>query len=413
MTIASGIEKLVVLAIQTAQGTVAEAALATAQYLRRVTSTIDLAKETYQSNEIRPSRQVSDYRHGVESIDGTLNGELSPETYELLMAAILRKDFVAGVADAANTGVASDASGTLTRDDALGSWLEDGFKIGDVVRCSGFTATANNDINLMITVLTDTVMTVIALNGSLLTTESKGQAVTTTVQGMKTWTPVSGHTENWFTIEHNFPDVDLSEVFYDLKPNTMAISLPATGMATIDIGLMGLNHNFLDSAASPYFSSVVAATSNGIVAAVNGVIAVEGTQVALITGIDFDIAANLTNEPVVGSNIKPDLFEGKVVVTGNMSVFFQDATFRDYFENETEVSVACSFTTSDDDDADFLSFSMPRVKMGGSTKDDGEKGIIQTMPFVALFDTNAGADTGATATDTLATTLSIQDSTLS
>lgn len=412
MTIASGIKKLVVLAIQTAQGTVAEADLATARYMRRVTSTLDLTKETYQSNEIRPSRQISDYRHGVESIDGTLNGELSPETYELLMAAILRKDFVAGVADAANSGVASDAAGTLTRDDALGDWLEDGFKIGDVIRCTGFTATANNDINLMITSVTSTVITVVALNGSALTTEAKGQAVTTTVVGKKTWTPTTGHTENWFTIEHNFPDVDLSEVYYDLKPNTMAISLPPTGMSTIDVGLMGLNHNFLESGASPYFSAVLDATSTGIVAAVNGVITVDGVQVALITGINFDYAANLTNEPVVGSNVKPDLFEGKVVVTGSMSVFFQDATFRDYFEDETEVSVSCAFTTSDADDAEFLAFSMPRVKVGGATKDDGEKGIIQTMPFQALFDTGAGGDTGATATDTLATTLSIQDSTL-
>jgi len=96
-----------------------------------------------------------------------------------------------------------------------------------------------------------------------------------------------------------------------------------------------------------------------------------------------------------------------------MSVYFEDDTFRDYFENETEVSVACAFTTNNDGDADFLAFTMPRVKMGGSTKDDGEKGIIQTMPFTALIDVNAGADTGATATDSLETTLSIQDSTLS
>jgi hypothetical protein len=55
---------------------------------------------------------------------------------------------------------------------------------------------------------------------------------------------------------------------------------------------------------------------------------------------------------------------------------------------------------------------MPRVKVGGAGKDDGEKGIVQTMPFTALFDTGAGADKGATATDSLATTLSIQDSTV-
>jgi acyl-CoA reductase-like NAD-dependent aldehyde dehydrogenase len=55
---------------------------------------------------------------------------------------------------------------------------------------------------------------------------------------------------------------------------------------------------------------------------------------------------------------------------------------------------------------------MSRVKVGGVSKNDGEKGLIQSLPFTALFDTGAGPATGATATDHLATTLSIQDSTL-
>jgi hypothetical protein len=58
-----------------------------------------------------------------------------------------------------------------------------------------------------------------------------------------------------------------------------------------------------------------------------------------------------------------------------------------------------------------MAFSMPRVKVGGAGKDDGEKGIIQTMPFVALFNTT-GATNATGAVSTLATTLSMQDSTL-
>jgi len=50
MSTASGVEKKVVLAPQAAKGTCAVANLATAQYLRRVTSSMNLTKETYQSN---------------------------------------------------------------------------------------------------------------------------------------------------------------------------------------------------------------------------------------------------------------------------------------------------------------------------------------------------------------------------
>ncbi len=412
---ASGIEKKVILAPQATKGTCPAASLATAQYLRRVTSSLNVTKETYQSNEMRADRQISDFRHGVQSIEGSISGELSPGTYSKLMAAILRKNFVAGVVDTANTGVAAantaTATGTFTRDDENGSWITDGFKVGDVVRCSGWTEANNNGHNFFITALTGTVMTVTGIDGVGPTTEAKGDAITTTVTGKKTWTPQSGHTEDWFAIEHNYSDVDLSEVFYDLKVNSMAVKLPATGISTIEFGLMGLNYANKAAVDSPYFTSVLAASTSGVLAAVNGALYVQGTKIALLTGLDFDVAANLSSEAVVGSNVKPDIFDGRVAVKGNMTVFFEDATFRDYFLNETEVSINCVFTDKNDKAANFLAFTMPRVKVGGASKDDGEKGLVQTMPFVALF--NPNGDDGTTCTvNTLATTLSVQDSTL-
>lgn len=417
MSIAEGISKKVILAPQVSQGTVAVESLATAQYMRRVTSGIDLSKETYQSNEIRTDQQMADFRHGVRSSDGPLSGELSPGTYNLLMAAILRKDFVAapvgGPESDVEAAVVSGASATFTSA-VTGTFLQDGIKVGDVGRWTGWTTTgdANNARNFLVTAVVDLIITGIFLDGDPAAAKIAGDEVTFTGVGKKTWVPPTAHTNDFFSIEHNFSDIDLSEVFYDLKPNTMSFSLPPTGISTVDIAFMGLNYNALDSAGSPYFTAVLPTSETGVLAAVNGVVSVEGTKIALLTGLTIEIAANLTSEPVVGSNVKPGLFNGKVMVTGSMTVFFEDATFRDYFDNETEISIAAAFTTNNDGDADFLAFTMPRVKVGGSTKDDGEKGIIQTMPFTALVDINAGADTGATATDSLETTMSIQDSTL-
>ncbi len=417
MATASGIEKKLILAPQAAKGTCAVANLATAQYLRRVTSSLNLVKETYQSNEIRSDRQVGDFRHGVQSIEGSLAGELSPGTYNLLIAAILRKAWVAapigGPESDITAAVTTGASGTFTSA-ATATFLTDGLKVGDVIRWTGMTGAkaSNNARNFLITALTQLVMTGTMLDGLPVVAGTGVDANTATGVGKKLWTPQTGHTEDWFSIEHNFSDVDLSEVFWDCKVNTMAVKLPASGLATIDFGMMGLNHTNYAAGNAPYFSAVLAAATGGVLAAVNGALYVQGTKIALLTGLDFDVAGNLSAEPVVGSNVKPDIFDGRVVVKGNMSVFFEDATFRDYFENETEVSLNAVFTTDNTPTAGFLAFTMPRAKVGGASKDDGEKGIIQTMPFVALFNTNGGADTGATATNALATTLSIQDRTL-
>jgi len=418
MATASGIEKKLVLATQGTQGTIPIAALATAQYLRRVTSNLDLSKETYQSNEMRADRQVGDMRHGVRSIDGTISGELSPGTYDDLHAAILRRAWTAGavggpesdVTAAATTG----ASGTFTSA-ATATFITDGLKIGDVIRWTGWTTTGvtNNTHNFLITALTETVITGTMLDGVAVAAKTAGDAVTATVVGKKTWVPSTAHTETWFAIEHNYSDIDLSEVFIDCKVNSISFKLPASGMATTDMAMMGLDMQDFSGGNAPYFTAPLAASNTGVLAAVNGALYIQGTKVALLTGLDFDISSNLTSEAVVGSNVKADIFDGRISVKGNMTVFFEDATFRDYFIDETEISINCAFTTSNDANADFLAFSMPKVKVGGASKDDGEKGIIQTMPFVALYNSDGStAATGATAETTLATTISIQDSTL-
>ena len=418
MAIAAGVAKKLILAPQATKGTCAVANLATAQYLRRVTSSLNVVKETYQSNEIRADRQIADFRHGVQSIEGSLSGELSPGTYRHLMSAILRKAWVAAPASGAESDVAAavttGAAGTFTSA-ATATFLTDGLKVGDVIRWTGWTTTGvgNNARNFLITALTQTVMTGVMLDGLPIAAKIAGDAVTATGVGRKVWTPTTGHTENWFSLEHNYSDLDLSEVFYDVKVNSMGIKLPPSGISGIDFGLMGLNYSNKAAGDSPYFTAVLPAATGGALAAVNGALYVQGVKVALLTGLDINVAANLSSEAVVGSNVKPDILDGRVLVTGNMTVYFEDATFRDYFINETEVSVSAAFTTNNTATADFIAFTMPRVKVGGGGKDDGEKGIVQTMPFTALFDTTAGADTGATATKSLATTLSIQDSTVS
>lgn len=419
MSIASGIAKKLVIGKQSAKGTICAPDLATAQYLRRTSSTLDLKKDTYQSSEMNASRQIKDFRHGVKSVDGTIAGEFSVGTYQSFISSILRKAWTAGVSmDVAGTdncaaATTSGAAGTFTRDDVDGSWIADGFKVGDVVSFTGWDspAEANNNHYMLITALSATVMTVVTLDGVAVVTRAKGDSVACSVVGKKCWIPATGHTEDWYTIEHNYSDLDMSEVFYDCKINSMAIKLPATGMSTIDFAIMGLNNTNVSGASAPYFTAVLAESTGGCLAAVNGAVYVAGSAVALITGMDISIAGNLSSDAVIGSNTKPDIFDGRIVVTGNMTVYFQDATFRDYFINETEVSVNAVFKATSAANSPFVAISMPRVKVGGASKDDGDKGLIMTMPFQALYDTTGDDGTNLTA-DTLATTISIQDSSL-
>lgn len=378
-----------------------------AQLLRRVSSDLDLRKQTYESSEIRTDYQVADFRHGVRSVEGRISGELSPLTYEALFAAAVRKAWAAtsALTSLSITVAASGSQWTLTR--GSGSYLTDGVKIGDVVRLTaGSFDAANLDNNLLVVDLDATVATVVTLNGSSLVAEGPISSATMSVPGKRVFVPATSHTDDSFSIEHWFSDISQSELFRGCKVMNAAVNLPATGIATVDFGFMGKD---VTTATSAYYTSPTAATTTGVVAAVNGVVRYGSGKVANITGLNFTIDGAMSANPVVGSNTYPDIFEGRVSVTGQFTAYFEDATYRDAFLNETEVSITVAMTTSNADDAPFIAFTFPRCKLGGTSKSDGGTGgIVQTVPFTALVKTTGGSGTASEAT-----TIVVQDSAVS
>lgn len=407
MAVSTGVAKKLKYKVESVYGTVPAASAS--QSLRRVTSDINLSKETYQSNEIREDYQVSDFRHGVRSVEGTINGELSPGTYKDFIAAALRQAWqtqaTTGAIITVTSAVTAGAAGTFTR--SAGSYITDGFKVGDVVYWSGWATTGvpNNSHNFLITALSATVMTGTMLDGVAVGAKAAGDSVTGVVRGKKTWVPLTGHTDLSYSIEHYYSDTVLSEVFSGCKVSKLDFQLPATGMATMGIGIMGQN---ITTAGAEYFTSPTAQTTSGVLAAVNGALYVSGVAIATVTGMNFTVESNMNSEAVIGSNTKANIFPGRVTVSGQFTAQFETATLRDLFINETEASIAAVFTTANTATADFIAIVMSRIKTGGASKDDGEKGIIQTIPFTALLDTAGGT---ATTLTTLKTTISIQDST--
>lgn len=401
MAQASGLFKQVAYKAETTYGT---AAVGTGgQLLRRVSSDLSLTKQTYQSNEIRPDQQVSDFRHGVRSVDGTISGEFSPKTYSDFIGAALRRDFAAVTA---LTGLSITIAGTapaytLTR--AAGSFLADGIKRGDVVRLSAGTFNAANaNKNLLVTAVTATVLTVRVLNGTTLVAEGPIASATVSLPGKKTFAPTSGHTNKSFTLEHWFADVPTSEVFTGCQPTKVDLSLPATGLATISVGMTGKD---IATATTQQMTAPTAAGTQGIFAAVNGAVLVGGVAVADITGLTLNISSDRTGDAVVGANTISTRFPGRVMVSGQFTAYFSDATYRDAFINESEVEIVFALTSDNTAASEFVTVAMPRVKLNGSSKSDGDGGIIQTVPFMALLPTTGGAGVANELS-----TLSIQDS---
>ena len=384
---ASGVFKQLTYKAEVTYGTAPAAA--SAQSLRRVTSDLSLTKDVYQSNEIRFDQQVQDMRHGVRRVAGTLNGELSPGTYKDFVAAALRRDFTAGVAIAALSVTIAGSGPTYTVTRAAGDFLTGGIKRGDVVRLSvGTLNAANINKNLLVTAVTATVLTVRVLNGVAMAAEGPIASTTVTVVGKKTFVPSTGHTNQSLSIEHWFADIAQSEVHTGCQPTTLDLQLPPTGLATIGIGIVGQNVN---TATAQYFTSPTAATTTGLTASVNGLVLINGAAVAVLTGLTLQIQSARSGDPVVGSNVVPTQFPGRIMASGQATAYFEDATLRDAFLNETEMEIVVVLASDNTATAKFIGFTLPRCKLGGSSKSDGEAGIMQTIPFTALLPITGGS----------------------
>jgi len=376
-----------------------------AKSIRRVTGDFNLIKDAYESNEIRTDQQTADYRHGVRSAEGSISAELSPGSYADFIASVVARDWTtAGTATGLTLAVASSGTNfTLTR--STGSYLTDGFRVGQVVRITAGTGAdpANLNNNLLIVSMTATVLTVQVLSRISLVVQASITAAAMSAVGKTTYVPLSGHTNDSFTFENWYSDINQSEVFTGLKPNSIAVSLPATGLVTADIGFMG--KNLEQTGTTRYFTSPTAAGTTGIFAAVQGALIVNGTAGACVTSADFTIDRNMEAAQCVGSNFASEIFTGRITASGNLSAYFSDGTLRDYFANETPVTLVMALTTSTEKNADVMTFVFGRVKLNSATIADQATGLVQSIAFTALLNSD-------TATGLEATTVQVQDTTL-
>jgi hypothetical protein len=402
MTIAQGTSKQTRFKRQSAKGSLA--GTSDGQILRRESSTFELAKETYNTaNEITSKKQLLSSRHGVKIINGSLRGILSPGTYSDPISAILRRDFAAVSAiTGASITIAGSGPYTVTR--AAGSFLTDGIKIGMVVRLTaGSFNAANLDKNLLVTAVTALALTVTVLNGSTLTAEGPIASATVSVPGKVTYVPESSHTNIYYTIEEWYSDASISERNLDVKFTEANISLPGSGNAMIDLTAIGLDQS---KDASAYFTSPAAETTTDALAAANGALLVNGTAQGTVTDLTININGNGTAaDGVVGTNIRPDVFNGKVMVTGSFTIYFEGGTIPDLYRDETETTLLSALTAGSAADADFVTFTISKMKLNSSTPDDAETGLKRTYNFEGVYNSAGGASLANTAT-----TLQVQDS---
>lgn len=348
------------------------------QRIRDVSFSVNLQKEAYQSEERRSDRMRQDVRHGYRSVTGDIVGELSQQSWDDFIQAIMGGTWATG-ASAPFTSVASNsATNRITVGSADFPTL--GVRVGDV-----FSVTASPAVpgltDRYFTALSVGVSTIEVEPGTIGTTATASAVVA--VAGRKVGI---GTTYRSFTIERWLTDRSLYQQFRGVRHNQMTISIPASGLVGVTFSVIGQNGTGFSSTSAA--SAYTATPQTTPFAAVNGELYEGGAVLGLVTAAEITVNNNMAGPQVVGTNLTPDLLFGRFAdVSGTITVLFTNADMHNKFVNETESTLIIRLQNKDtfDSTTEFVNLVLPRIKYSGGDVDDSpDTGITVTMPFVAL-----------------------------
>lgn len=352
---------------------------------RRVSSSLALNKATFQSQEARLDRNISDFRHGLRTVNGDIVGEVSVGAWD---------DFIeAGMGGSWDTEIVIDDSDVTSIAASSGTWtvgsgslLTEGLRVGDVINFgSTLSESGNNNKNFIITdIPTATTMTTFPAPADM----SADSTFTLTRKGEKVLIGGTGDAIKSFTIEQGYLNITQYEIFKGMTVGNLAFALTSEGMLGITCGFLGLDKDPFTQ--TPLDASPTPVPSNPILAALNGALVIDSSEVAVITGLNITLNNNHTSNAVVGRNISPAVFRGSANVSGNFTAFFENATIPDAFDNETILSLHSLIEEPTGTIPGYMRLSMGAIKLGGATKTiAADGGVLIDYPFQALLPATA------------------------
>lgn len=268
------------------------------QTLRHTGTTLGLSKNTTLSEELRADRQIRNFRHGTKQVGGDISTELSYETFNDLIEAVL-----------------------------LGTW---------------------------------------------------GAGPTPVLK--------AGTTRRSFTIVRQFSDLDPGEGpihrFEGVEFDTWNLSLVPDGIVQSTFGIVGRRQN-TPVDAFPIGSTFPPASTKDPFDSFTGAIEEGGSPIAIVTEIAFTLENAIQARFVIGSDetIRPMI--GRSNLSGQMTVYFEDAILLSKFIDETSSTLKFTLVKG----ADNYEFFMPRITYNAGQPDvQGQSAVTLTMPFQALYD---------------------------
>lgn len=348
--------------------------------LRFNTSKLDYTLEGFTSDEVRQDRQIRDFRLGMKGVSGSLDIEQSVGSHDALYEGALAGAWTAGTPVAGCTTIAGNK---IHR--ASGSWITDGYLVGDVIDTTLFGVSGHNG-RCRISAVTAADLTINSTAGAAfaktIANGDTGGTVTLAGKRLK-----CGTTLKTYCIEESFNDIVQFRLFKGVAVNEMEIKLQPKAIAMATFTFIGQDTEPFQG--TQFAGSYSAGSNSAPLDAFSGGLWEGGAASSLVTGLNIKLANGRTAEGVIGSRVTPAIFEGRANITGSATVFFQDATAYNKFVTETQTSI--DILMVDVNGTDFLRVVVPACKFSTGKIDPKAEGPIPiTMDFQSIVDTVSG-----------------------
>lgn len=324
-----------------------------------------LSKQAIESIEVRQDGLSTRGRHGSQRTNAQYNGEYSLAAFDDLLAAIMRANWSAADLTVTQATMTSVTTQTNSITAAAGSWITQGLRVGDVVQATGLPDAANNSKNLRITALTATVMTVAE---TLVVNASPDTTFSIIRKGRVLINPAAGSLiKTYFTFEDHEFAIDSSEIFSDCVVGTVGLTAAPDSLVNWTLGVLGTGKFSTATGASAPSLTTPTQTTAVPMAATEMTLRLGSADVVDITAFDLSLDLQPSAPPVIGV-YAPDVFQGSLMVSMNLTFLRQDLLKVADFLAETQQSAHILITENEVEPKDFLSIYVPNFTLGSVDK---------------------------------------------
>ena len=348
--------------------------------LRHTSCALALAKETFQSAELRSDRQITDFRHGNQKPAGNIGIEISYGEFDTFLEAALGGTWQGAYSNTGATWSAGRPTSATTFHFA--STAAQSLATGDVFSVSGFTGTTAVYLNRTFVVAGHALAKTVTVLGTSLATHNAGDTVTI----RRDPSLKAGTTKRSFSIERTFGDIARYQQFTGCVVNSLNLAVKPNAIVTGEFGMLA---KAAFSTQTPWDATPTASQTNAPFDSFTGTIKEGGTAVAYVTAVDLKLDNGGTPTYVIGDDETPCIPLGRSNITGSLDVYFQDLVMLKKSEAETVSSIEFFLGTGLEGGKSYRVY-LPNVKYGsGDNPASDEKPIMLKMNYQALYGVTA------------------------